>query len=339
MANASLLTTRMPAIASIRASVLMPLIEHVDQKTGKADLLLAGHGLLRSQMRDEYAMVPMTRYVALFEEAARVVGDPVLGARLGRAFTPGDLGPIGMLFSLSPTMRTAFLRLSKYVNAFQGATGSGLFEENGDVVWTYRLLDPVLWPRRQESEFTLSASCQLVRAAFGKGWRPLEVQFEHAAPRDTEPLQRIFRCPLAFNQTGNRLVIAREDADRVHRLEDRALTAILERHAADLVPDAELSPGTVEKVKALIAIYLGHKPITLAAIAMELNTSARTLQRRLGEEGASLRDLVQEHRQAIAGFHLDHPGASRTSVAQSLGYADTTVLWRARRRWREKNYG
>lgn len=333
MAIAPHLTTKMPAIASIRASVLKPLVNFVDEKTGKADMLLAENGLLRSQMEDLYAAVPMARYIAFFEEAARVVRDPFLGARMGQAITPGDLGPIGLLFSLSPTIRSAFHRLSKYVNALQGGTISGLFEEKGDVVWTYRLQDPALWPRRQDGEFSMAATCQLVRACFGKSWRPLEVHFEHAAPRDAASLQRILRAPVLFGQSGNRLVIAREDADRVHRPEDRILVAILERHVADLSPETDLSPSLTEKVEALIGIYLGHKPITLKSIAAELKTSPRSLQRHLADEGVSLRDLVARHRRAMAELHLSHGGSSRKFVAQSLGYADTTVLWRARRRW------
>src|SRR6218665_1270664 len=170
MSTAPHLTKKMPAIASIRASVLKPLVNFVDEKTGKAEILLAEHGLLRSQMEDLYATVPMARYIAFFEAAANVVRDPFLGARLGQAITPGDLGPIGMLFSLSPTIRAAFERISKYVNALQGGTLSGLFEEKGDVIWTYRLQDPALWPRRQDAEFSMAVSCQLVRACFGKGW-------------------------------------------------------------------------------------------------------------------------------------------------------------------------
>ncbi|MCX8998523.1 AraC family transcriptional regulator ligand-binding domain-containing protein [Rhizobiaceae bacterium BDR2-2] len=333
MAIAPHLTTKMPAIASIRASVLKPLVNYVERKTGKVDILLAEHGLLRSQMEDLYATVPMARYIAFFEAAAEVVRDPFLGARMGQAMTPGDLGPIGILYSLSPTLRTAFQRLSKYVNALQGGTASGLFEENGDVVWTYRLLDPALWPRRQDNEFSLAVACQIARACFGKGWRPLEVHFEHAAPRGAETLQRILRAPVLFGQSGNRLVIARDDADRPHRPEDRSLTAILERHVADLSPETDLSPSLTEKVMALIGIYLGHKPVTLAVVAAELKTSPRTLQRRLAEEGVSLRQLVQRHRRQMAELHLGHGASSRQFVAQSLGYADTTVLWRARRRW------
>ena len=72
MASAPELNSRLPRIASIRASVLWPLVEQIDKRSGKTDLLLAGHGILRSQLDDPYAMIPMARYVAIFEEAAQI---------------------------------------------------------------------------------------------------------------------------------------------------------------------------------------------------------------------------------------------------------------------------
>ncbi|MFY8100773.1 MAG: AraC family transcriptional regulator ligand-binding domain-containing protein, partial [Allorhizobium sp.] len=105
MAVASQMNRPMPAIASIRASVLAPLVEQIDRRSGKTDLLLASHGILRSQLDDPYAMIPMARYVAIFEEAALVTGEASLGARLGTLFKPSDIGPIGVLFSISGTIR------------------------------------------------------------------------------------------------------------------------------------------------------------------------------------------------------------------------------------------
>lgn len=335
MASAPEMISTLPAIASIRASVLSLLVQQMDQRSGKTDLLLAAHGLMRSQLADPYAKVPMARYVALFEEAALLANEPTLGARMGLLFKPGDIGPIGMLFSITSTIHRALERLSRYVISVQSATGSGVFEENGDLVWNYRLLDPAMWPRRQESEFTLSASCQLIRSCFGRNWRPLEVHFEHQAPRDVSALERIFRAPLLFGQSGNRIVVARADAHKVHRVEDESLTRILERHIADLIGNEVQEDSVTQKVRTLISIYLGHKPVTIETVAGDLNLSPRSLQRRLADEGTSLRALVRDHRQALAELHLKSRDANMAQIADALGYADTTVLWRARRNWRQ----
>lgn len=332
MAVAPQMNRAVPAIASIRASVLAPLVEQIDRRSGKTDLLLATHGILRSQLDDPYAMIPMARYVAIFEDAALITEEPALGARLGTLFKPSDIGPIGVLFSISGTIRIGFERLAKYVNTVQSATSSGIFEEDGNLVWSYRLEDPKMWPRRQDSEFSLVASCQLVRSCFAKSWKPLEVHFEHIAPRDRSVLERIFRCPLKFGETANRIIVEGRDANRLYRQEDPALSAVLEHHVAELVGKTAAPESTREQVLGLIGIYLGHKPITLTAIAAELRVSVRTLQRRLAEEGTSLRSLVQETRSTITKTQLDaHVQKSR--IAEVLGYADSTVLWRARRGW------
>ncbi|THV17096.1 AraC family transcriptional regulator [Rhizobium rhizophilum] len=332
MAVAPQMNRPMPAIASIRASVLAPLVEQIDRRSGKTDLLLASHGILRSQLDDPYAMIPMARYVAIFEEAALITGEPSLGARLGTLFKPSDIGPIGVLFSISGTIRAGFERLAKYVNTVQSATSSGVFEEDGNLVWSYRLEDARMWPRRQDSEFSVVASCQLVRSCFAKSWKPLEVHFEHLAPRDRSVLERIFRCPLKFGESANRIIVDGRDAARLYRQEDPALSAVLERHVAEMVGKAITPDSISERVRALIGIYLGHKPITLSAIAAELKISVRTLQRWLAEEGTSLRELVRETRQAIAAQQIE-AHVQKARIAEVLGYADSTVLWRARRSW------
>lgn len=332
MAVAPRMNRPMPAISSIRASVLAPLVEHIDRRNGKTDLLLASHGILRSQLEDPYAMIPMARYVAIFEEAALITGEPSLGARLGTLFKPSDIGPIGVLFSISGTIRAGFQRLAKYVNTVQSATSSGVFEEDGNLVWSYRLEDARMWPRRQDSEFSVVASCQLVRSCFAKSWKPLEVHFEYVPPRDRSVLERIFRCPLKFCESANRIVVAGSDAARLYRQEDAGLSAVLERHVAELVGKTVAPDSISERVRALIGIYLGHKPITLPAIAAEIGISVRTLQRRLAEEGTSLRHLVRETRETIAATQLE-AHVQRARVAEILGYADSTVLWRARKSW------
>lgn len=332
MAVAPQMNRPMPAIASIRASVLTPLVEQIDRRNGKTDLLLASHGILRSQLADPYAMIPMARYIAIFEDAALITEEPSLGARLGTLFKPSDIGPIGVLFSISGSIRAGLERLAKYVNTVQSATSSGVFEEDGNLVWSYRLEDSMMWPRRQDSEFSLVATCQLVRSCFARSWTPLEVHFEHMALRDRTILERVFRCPLKFGESANRIIVAGHDASRLYRHEDPALSAVLERHVAELVGKTAVPDSISERVRALIGIYLGHKPITLPAIAAELRISVRTLQRRLAEDGTSLRHLVRENREAITAIQLE-AHVQKARIAEVLGYADSTVLWRARRSW------
>jgi hypothetical protein len=135
----------------------------------------------------------LSRYVAMFEDMALRLGDPLLGARLGQAMRAVDLGPAGMLVARSRSVMVALERLTRFVSSFQPGTQAGLKRCDDLVTWTYRLSDAAIWPRRQDAEFTVASTLRLIHAAFSPDWRPLMVQFEHAAasPAAARELEKV----------------------------------------------------------------------------------------------------------------------------------------------------
>lgn len=327
---------RMPKAAMIRASVLTPLRQHILEHGICYENFLLQRGMHAEDFIDPYAVLPLARYIALFEDAAQALDDPSLGLRIGMRLQPADIGPMGALFSLSSTLQAAFERLSVCVRSLQGATLSAMMPLDHDFVWSYRITAPNLWPRRQETEYTLAACCQLVRACFAANWRPLEVHFEHPNEGDTTLLQKIFRAPLHFNQSGNRLIVDGTEARHSFRIEDTGLTRILERHVADLSSNGTGDGTLGEQVQALIELHVGEQQVTLETVAHELALNPRTLQRRLSAEGLSFRIMLQSYLNALARERLSNGNARMSDVAQTLGYADGTVLWRAYKRWEGK---
>ena len=327
---------RMPKAFVIRASVLAPLRQHIHANGLDYEAFLRKHGVRPKDLVDPYSVIPLARYVSLFEDAAQSLNDQSLGLRISQHLQPADIGPMGILFSLSANLQVAFERLSACVKSLQGATSSSLTKLETDFVWTYRLTSPQLWPRRQESEYTLAACCQLVRSCFTPNWRPLEVHFEHSPGQDLTLMQKIFRAPIHFNQTSNRLIIDGADARRIYRTEDTGLTRILERHIADLSSHSNEDQSFIAQVQALIELHVGQQKVNLQMIAFELGLNTKTLQRRLAAEGLTFRSMLQNHLSMLAKDRLQDKSTSVSEVAQALGYADGTVLWRAHKRWAGK---
>ncbi|SOC82919.1 Helix-turn-helix domain-containing protein [Ensifer adhaerens] len=324
-------------VAFIRVAAITPLIHQFDKRQEKGRMLLARHRLSQSLLDDPYAVIPLQRFIAFFEDAAEALDDPFFGAKLGSAFKPADIGPLGMLVSLSPTIRVAFDRISRFVNSLQNSTSSNFVEDGDTFEWTYRIADQSIWPRRQDAEYSLAASCQLVRSNFSSAWRPDEVHFEHDAPAEPDILRRIFRAPVLFRQSSNRMIMRTEDITRVYRSDNKELAAILERHIADLINETEVGQSLTSKVTALIEHYVGRRPVTVGFLAEELGINARTLQRQLEHEGTSVRSLTEAHRRELAE-HLLSSGKkpSIAEVAQTLGYADSAVFGRAFKTWTGK---
>jgi AraC-like DNA-binding protein len=317
--------------AMIRASVLTPLLRRLDE-AGLADPLLRESAMSRSQLADPYAPISLARYNALFESASIALKDPAIGLKLGLAVRPTDLGPLGLLFTAAATPRAAIMRFSDLLAALQGGTQAALQEVEPLTFWTYRIDDAAIWPRRQDSEFSMAAICKLL-AASGPGLHPVEAQFEHDAPASRAVHERVFRAPLRFGQSANRLIFANADLDRPHAAADPGLAMILERHIAELLRDPDAAEDAVQAVRRMIGTSLGQNKITIEHLAAGLGLTPRTLQRRLAEAGTSLRQLLREHRQAMAELHVGTGQRSQASIAEALGYSDGTAFWRAFKSW------
>ena len=315
-------------MALIRVSSLIPVVRELDRRGVPADRLLSRHLMSRGQLDNPSAEIPLARYVAFLEGAAEAARDPGFGAAVGTAFRPVTLGPVGLLFSASATLRRGLERLVRTLTIWQDGTSIGLHDEDGALVWTYRIEDPLIWPRRQDSEYTLAATVTLAREAFGAAARLIEAHAEHPEPEDPAPLARILGLRPHYGQPGNRLIFELRGADRAQRTEDAEMMAMLGRHLDDLrQPEGEA--GLLAQVRALIGLHLGHRTITVPMVARELGISPRTLQRRLADDGTSLRALLHAVRVDLGRAHLRDGRASNAEIARALGYTDATAFWRA----------
>jgi AraC-like DNA-binding protein len=108
---------------------------------------------------------------------------------------------------------------------------------------------------------------------------------------------------------------------------------ILERHIAELLREPDETDDAVQSVRRMISTGLGQNKMTIEHVAAGLGLTPRTLQRRLAAAGTSLRQLLREHRQAMADVHVGTGQRSQASIAEALGYSDGTAFWRAFKSW------
>jgi AraC-like DNA-binding protein len=325
------------AASTIRANLLGPILDALTARGHDTSPLLRKHSLPSVQPIDPYQLISLARYVAFFEQAAAVLGDPYLGLRLGRAFQPNLLGPLGFMFQAAADLRHALEHLSAYVSVWQSGTHLELVCGANTAAFVYQIDDPMLRPRRQDAEYSMASLCSLIRNRLGDKWAPLEVHFEHAASPACHRADRVyaqaFHAPVYFGQNLNRLVLCPADLLRAGAASDRSMLPFMERHLRDLARESREADSLSGQVNHQIARRLGLGPITLPAIAAELGLPQRSLQRRLEEEGTSFRSLVRQQRRSIAEALIGNQETSVTAVAHTVGYAETAVLSRAFKSW------
>jgi AraC-like DNA-binding protein len=318
---------------TIRANLLEPILGAIRAQNHDPACLLRDHALPQTPI-DPYRLIPLGKYVALFEQAALLLRDPFLGLKLGQAFRPDLLGPLGFIFQASANLRQALLQLSAYVSVWQSATRIELIAGDHTADYIYQIADPSLRPRRQDAEYSMASICSLIRNFLCDQWAPMEVHFEHPGPKGNGRVYtQTLHAPVFFGQNTNRLVMRAGDLDRAGISADRSMIPFMERHLHDLARESREPESFACQVNYLIARRLGYGPLTLLSVAQELGLSARSFQRRLAEERTSFRSLVRNQRRTLAESLIKDRSATVTAVAHTVGYAETAVLSRAFKLW------
>ena len=158
------------------------------------------------------------------------------------------------------------------------------------------------------------------------------VSFMHR-PDDAAGFECVLACPVTSGAAWNGVSISRDVWCLPLRRRDGVLRSVLERQA-DQTLAQEPEPGDpVAEVRRVLAWKIGNGGTRIEAVARQLATSPRTLQRRLAAGGVSFQELLDDVRKQAAGQHVAHSAMSIGEIAYLLGYSEPAPFHRAFKRW------
>ena len=196
------------------------------------------------------------------------------------------------------------------------------------------LTDPALGAGlRLAVDFGLSGILGACRVTTKHDVVPVEATFAYEQPESTLEHHRFFRCPLRFNQPESTLVLNAHHLDLPIPHADETLAEYVSAHADNLIRSWSTGESFMDRVRSALWYELSEGPPTLRRIASMLHMSPRTLQRRLAQEGTSLRSEVDRVRKSIAMTTLSDRTIAVSEVAFILRYDEASTFFRAFRRW------
>jgi AraC-like DNA-binding protein len=244
-----------------------------------------------------------------------------------------DLGVLAHVVLHSPTVGKALSNACRYL-AVQQTMGRGALEVDADEArLVYTVVDPTIRTHAQHSEGLIAMCARICRDGTGDAqWAPRAVWFTHRAPRRTGEQEQFFRAPVRWERPYDALVLSAADLRRPFRTADPELLPALVRHAEEILAKRR-EVGFRATVRRLVAERLRAGEVTVEQVADRLGMSARSVQRRLQEDGVSFKALVDEVRLALSRRYLEDPAITLTEAAFLLGYSDLSAFSRAFRRW------
>ncbi len=313
----------------VRSGALQGAKELIGELGGDPRALAREAGVDPAAFRDPDFPVRIDAFVGFIELAARRCECPTFGLRLSSRQALTLFGPLWPQLNASGTFAELLQRLARvFPQHTQGALVSLEPDDEGQWI-VYDLATGAGASQRQTVELGFGIVVNEVRRVI-PAWRPRSVSFRHAAPLDNSLHQRLFGGGIDFDADRNALLV---DADALRR----PLSGAGEPSPAVAVQapagPARLSRGVTNRAEIAVRALLPFGDCELADVAAALGLTARTLQRRLADEGRHFVDIRDRVRADLARYYVRDSRLSAAAVAEILQFSQTSALSRAFRRW------
>ncbi len=273
--------------------------------------------------------IPLHGFVSALEFIADTGRCRDFGWQAGKAFDVAHLGDLGEAVSCAPTLGTALQVFARYLRLIQ-STSEITFDVDADqLVLGYRILDPGIWPRCQDAEFTISILCAIIRGCLGEGWRPLYVGFEHQPGGDTGARDSELSVACAYSCDVNTIALPVRVLDEPMPCKCHADWPAAFSRLGEAVARRDRARPLPGRVRTAIFSEMSRGLPRRETVAARLGVSQRTLHRRLQAAGTSYGAILSDCRASLGRFLLQNAERPLSQVAHDLGYSDYTAFSRA----------
>lgn len=306
----------------------------IASKTVDKSEILRSLGIPPDSPVDPKQMISATEYYDFLEKVAKTDGDgTTLPLRVGAAMNCDDYGALGLAMKSALTLRGTYDRGERYGRMLTNVATYPVEEtDEGVFVHLCREGDRRLG-MRLSNEATIASITTIGREVSTKPFTPLSVYFKHPAPASITAHEQYFNCPVYFDSDKDALLASYDMLQTPNKLGDNGVSKFFETHLESEL--AQLSDeGALDKqIRMHISQSLSEGIPKVSDIAIQLGMSARTLQRRLSEQGYSYQTLVDESRRELARRLLSETEFPLIDITFMTGFSEQSAFNRAFKRW------
>ena len=279
---------------------------------------------------DDDARISAAQFCVAWAEGMRLTNNRQLALAIARATPPGAFGIVEYVCRSAPTLGAALRQWVRYLNLLDDAVQVGLVTE-GDRAYL-RVVRESEAPAPASHELCWALVARYARELSAVPFRLHAVELAHVAPGDVAPYRAWFDAPVVFGADTTQLVMPATALDASLVSSDPALLAILSRAADELARKTPTDPLLTAQVKRVLHEALRSDDAHVDVVAKRLGVTARSLQRRLADEGTSFQAVREEVRRELARRYLTE-GLPIADISFLLGFSEPSAFFRAFKRW------
>lgn len=300
------------------------------------DLGVSGANVLRrAGLPDDLLTRPSVRLEAadfhrFWDSLEAELGDPLLPLKLCQGVRSESFSPPLFAALCSPNLLTAAQRIARY----KALVAPMLLRvrQSGE-----RVSVELAWPhpgsRPPVSLVVTELLFVVILARMGtrEPVRPLSVTTP-VLPVASATYTDFLGVPLQKGSV-HRVVFAQSDALRPFLTSHEGMWAAFEPELRTRLAQLDASVQIGQRVRSVLLEALPGGGVDMAAVARRLGMSQRSLQRQLGTEGLTYKDLLQATRQSLAQHYLVKTDLPVAEISFLLGFEEPNSFFRAFRGW------
>ena len=294
----------------------------------------SGHEILGQACPEagELERIPVARWRAALRATGVALDDPAPGLNFAASVRLHQLGVLGYVASVAPTLADALRRLQSFERLVYQIDPMHI-RLDGDLAlleWHTKVADP--GQLVDETAIATLVTCSRELSA-DSDMHPSWVSFVNPVPSHQQAYREFFQCDVSFDAPSTVVALPLARLSQTLPKPDPALLAILDQQAAMLlqqIPGEDVFETDLRR--ALTQAIAGAQP-TLARLAQQLHCSPRTLQRRLDQRQLKFQTLLDDSRRQLAQQYLADRSMPMSEIALLLGYSEQSAFNRAFKRW------
>jgi AraC-like DNA-binding protein len=302
--------------------------ERLDRVGVDLEVLARDAGIAPQQLLAHDGTLRTAEYFALFRALERQGGADV-GLRLAARADSFSLA--GHAALSSPTLGEGLARLSRYKRlTCPEEITIVVARDEARIRLEWLLADDD--PPAPLVDTVFAGIVELARHGTGTALGPLRIELARERAQ-AAVLRRHFGCEIVFDAPIDQLVFPASSLSLPLVTADTRLLAAIDPKLESALGLTGRARGFVDQVRVAVCHRMTGERPTVARIAKDLALSARTLQRRLQDDGTSYQEVLDDVRLRTARRLLSRTRLRAEEIAFLLGFDEFNSFTRAFRTW------
>jgi AraC-like DNA-binding protein len=319
---------------TMTATAVRPLLRLIETYDIPLNDILQDTLINESSLKGE--RLPISSFDQLLNNVARLTQSDDIGFITGQALELQSFSLLGFLLSSCETGRDALVTMRRYYMLLSDTPAPEIFITKNEIKVIYHISPGNELAMRARAELIVTGIHSLGRSLGGNLYQPLKMGFKHSKPKYHDQLADFFAVDIAYNQAECWISFAAEHIDQPLQYSNPSLFHALRKQAENLLDGCQTLDSSSSKVRHVLQQWPNQHTANKESVAELLNTSPRTLTRRLQEENSQFSHLLRDVRMEKAERKLETGSVDLQELAHELGFADRRGFERAFKQWSGK---